>query len=200
MLGFSLSIPSKLRPAGGQLPLPLLVVHGVCRDAAAKKNPFRKRWAGICGHSGHARRSPATRAGLHRPRGHRRHLRLHVNTRRPAGRSGRSAQPRAWTGGRCLFPPGSTGRRAHGPAARHLLLLGLGARGVPHCVSKFKSSGGLLTGSCVGRARAGPPARGSRRTPCSFRIPKSRPQFPHGFPLNLYSLRPSRSPGRTVYC
>lgn len=81
------------QPAVGQLPLPLLRVHGVCRDAGAAKEikPGRKKRAGLRGHSGRGRRSPVTRARLHGPR-----------------------------------------------AARHLLLPELGARGVPHCVSKFK--------------------------------------------------------------
>lgn len=89
---------SYLRLASRQLLLPLLVLHGVCRvgwDAVERKDLFRTRRTELRGHSGHPSRSPATRAGLHGPRGHRRHLRLHVNTRRPAGRSGRSAQPRA---------------------------------------------------------------------------------------------------------
>lgn len=89
---------SYLRLAGCQLPLPLLVLHGVCRvgwDAVERKDLFRKRRTELRGHPGHAGRSPATRAGLHGPRGHRRHLRLHVNTRRPAGRSGRAGGRRS---------------------------------------------------------------------------------------------------------
>lgn len=145
------------QPAVGQLPLPLLRVHGVWRDAGAAKEikPGRKKRAGLHGHSGRARRaglrghsgrarlaglrghsrrarrSPVTRAGLHGPRGHRHHLRS------PLKHTAAGKAERGPGAGACARPA-RPGCRAQGPAARHLLLLGLGARGVPHCFSKFK--------------------------------------------------------------
>lgn len=197
---------SYLRLARCQLPLPLLVLHGVCRvgrDAAERKDLFRKRRTELRGHSGRAGRSPAARAGLHGPRGHRRHLRLHVNTRRPAGRGGaeraggRSAQPRAWPAGACARPA-RPGRGAQRRAARQPRLPGSGAANTPHCVSRFRSDGGLITGSRRGEGEGGTPRPGEAGgAPAPSVTPNPARSSPTGS-LSTHGLRPPRRAGRTV--
>lgn len=196
-----MSKPSKLRLASCQLPLPLLVLHGVCRvgwDAVERKDLFRKRRTELGDHSGHARRSPATRAGLHGPRGHRRHLRLHVNTRRPAGRSGRSAQPRAWPG-RCLCSPGSTGSEGSGSGGPTPTPPGV--QSVEHAALHFQIQKQRRPHNekpqWKGRGRD--PQLGEAGGPPALSLTPNPALTSPSCSLSTHSLRPSRRAGRTVY-